>query len=96
MYRGNTKVTEVTTDEAGAYRFEVGSAFAGKTYTIKATLPDGKTFTKKVSSSPSACDSITRAFMTNNVNDSGESEEITFVDKIQIKIVNVGVRPDEE
>ncbi|MBR1746673.1 MAG: hypothetical protein IJ735_00505, partial [Clostridia bacterium] len=35
LFEGNDKIAEATTDEAGAYRFEL-SDFAGKTYTVKA------------------------------------------------------------
>ncbi|MBR1746667.1 MAG: hypothetical protein IJ735_00475, partial [Clostridia bacterium] len=62
-------------------------------YTVKAVLPSGKTFTKKVAENASI-DDITMAYMVNGVDAQGNSESFSFVDKVQIKIVNVGLRHD--
>lgn len=91
LYQGETKLGEVVTDESGAYRFEIDESFAGKTFTVKATLPDGKTFTGKVAANSTA-DALTKAFMSNGINANGSSDSFSFVDKVQIKIVNVGVK----
>ena len=89
LYDGETKIAESTTDVAGAYRFELTGDYTGKTYTVKATLPSGKTFAKQATG---VSDILVKTYSTNNVNAQGASESFSFVDKVQIKIVNVGLK----
>ena len=91
LYDGNDKIAETTTDQAGAYRFEIEGTFSGKTYSIKATLPEGKSFAKQATD---VTDILVSAYSTNNVNAQGNSESFSFIDQIQLKIVNVGVKCD--
>ena len=80
LYDGSTKIAETVTEHGGYYEFEVDN-YSGKNYKIKAILPDGTIF-GKVSDG---------GYMNNGVNASGESMPFTFRDKVEIKIVNIGV-----
>lgn len=80
LYKGDTKIATTKTEHGGYYEFEVDD-FAGKEYRVKAILPGKKTFAKESDG----------GYMNNGVDADGYSSTFSFRDKVEIKIVNIGI-----
>ena len=81
LYDGNNKIAETKTEHGGYYEFEVTN-FSGKNYKVKAILPDGMTLGKTSNGD----------YMNNGIKANGESDTFSFRDKVEIKIVNIGIK----
>ena len=82
LYDGNTKIAETVTTEGGYYEFVIDGSYSGKNYRIKAILNNGMSFGK----------SSDGGYMNNGVGGDGYSEVINLNNKIDLKIVNIGIK----